>query len=237
MRPHEFLDDDLRETAALFVLDALEPEDARVWRLHLVRCAACRGEVTSLAASARELVQLAPEEAPRPEVWDRVLDRIRSARVDLASETASSADREGSASPAASGQVWKAWSDSSDIDRKGFLFVGFDDVGFEPTGFEGVEARRLFVDHDHDRVTMLVRMQPGARYPGHVHAGAEECYVVAGDLFVGDRRMHAGDFQRARAGSRHPVQSTEKGCVLLLTSSLHDELSAEDMSAEDLHGE
>jgi anti-sigma factor ChrR (cupin superfamily) len=230
MRSHDFLDDDLRETAALFVLDALEPEDARVWRLHLVRCAVCRGEVASLTASARELVQLAPVETPPPGLWDRVLERIRAVPPETASPNAVSpdgapaADRVVQGTAAASGQVWKAWADSSGVDRAGFLFVGMDDVGFEPTGFEGIEARRLFVDHDHDRVTMLVRMRPGACYPGHVHAAAEECYVVAGDLFVGDRRMHAGDFQRAEPGSRHPVQSTEKGCVLLLTSSLHDEL-------------
>jgi anti-sigma factor ChrR (cupin superfamily) len=228
MQPHEFLDDDLRETAALFVLDALEADEARVWRLHLVQCSVCRREVASLSASARELVRLAPTQTPPPRVWDRVLERIRGATPN----TGRHEDEDDSAaacSPARSdtGQVWKAWADSAGVDRAGFLFVGGADVGFEPTGFEGIEARRLFVDHDRDRVTMLVRMRAGARYPGHVHAAAEECYVVAGDLFVGDRRMHAGDFQRAEAGSRHPIQSTEHGCVLLLTSSLQDELDGD----------
>jgi hypothetical protein len=36
--------------------------------------------------------------------------------------------------------------------------------------------------------------------------------------------MRAGDFQRAEAGSVHPVQSTDGGCLLLITSSLDDEL-------------
>jgi len=38
--------------------------------------------------------------------------------------------------------------------------------------------------------------------------------------------MRAGDYQRAETGSTHPVQSTRGGCLLLLTSSLRDELVA-----------
>ena len=76
-------------------------------------------------------------------------------------------------------------------------------------------------------VTMLIRMAPGTAYPAHRHGGAEECYVLEGDLHVGDDIvMHAGDYQRAEAGSTHPVQSTRGGCLLLLTSSLRDELVA-----------
>ncbi len=223
MQIHEFLDDDLRETAALFVLDSLEPDSARAYRLHVLQCDVCRREVESLARSARDLALLAPTQAPPRELWERVIARVRARGPERRSEPTA---------PAASehhdrgdhGQVWKAWADSTGVDRAGFLFVGSSENGFEPTGFEGIEARRLFVDHDRDRVTMLVRMKAGARYPGHVHADAEECYVLAGDLHVGDRRMHAGDYQRAEAGSTHPVQSTDGGCVLLLVSSLHDEL-------------
>src|SRR4029079_4774624 len=108
------------------------------------RCAVCRNEVASLTASARELVQLAPVETPPPGLWDRVLERIRSVPPD----PAPASDRVVRGAAAASGQVWKARADSSGVDRAGFLFVGMDDVGFEPTGFEGIEARRLFVDHD-----------------------------------------------------------------------------------------
>ena len=83
-----------------------------------------------------------------------------------------------------------------------------------------MQARRLFVDRAAQRVTMMVRMQPGASYPAHRHAEAEECFVLSGDLWTGSVRLHAGDYQRAEQGSRHPLQSTEGGCVLLLVSSL-----------------
>ena len=95
---------------------------------------------------------------------------------------------------------------------------------WESTVYDGVEVRRLFVDEKADRVTMLVRMAPGASYPPHRHAGTEECYVLSGDLRVSDHLvMRAGDYQRAPAGSHHGVQSTENGCLLLVRCSLHDE--------------
>jgi anti-sigma factor ChrR (cupin superfamily) len=213
MNAHEFLDEDLRETAALYVLGSLDETEARGWRLHLVECDVCRREVDSLFASARELVRLAPVEAVPADLWTRVLERVRKPRV---GKGPSSGDEK---------QVWKTWRDSSRRESDGFSFHGAQDGGFEPTGFEGVEARQLFVDAANDRVTMMVRMKPGSSYPGHVHAGNEECFVVSGDLRVGDLHMKAGDYQRAEAGSRHVVQKTDHGCVLLLVSSMHDELT------------
>ena len=73
--------------------------------------------------------------------------------------------------------------------------------------------------------TLLLDVAPGTRFPSHHHGGAEECFVVQGDLQIGDEHeMHAGDFQRMESGSRHAVQSTRGGCLLLVTSSRHDEL-------------
>ena len=82
----------------------------------------------------------------------------------------------------------------------------------------------LFVDRERDYVTMLVRMAPGTSYPCHRHGGAEECYVLQGDLHVAGQVLHSGDHQRADDASEHGVQSTEEGCLLLIVSSQHDEL-------------
>jgi quercetin dioxygenase-like cupin family protein len=104
------------------------------------------------------------------------------------------------------------------------IMVRRDPRGFEPSGFPGVFVRRLHVDADNDRVTMLVRMEPGTSYPAHRHSGLEECFVLEGDLEVGPTTLWAGDYQRAEKGSRHPVQGTRSGCLLYVTSSLHDEI-------------
>lgn len=65
---------------------------------------------------------------------------------------------------------------------------------------------------------------PGTAYPCHVHDGPEECYVHRGELCVAGETLRAGDYQRAAPGSLYVVQSTENGCLLLIVSSMTDEL-------------
>ena len=102
--------------------------------------------------------------------------------------------------------------------------AGLGNDGFERTGIEGIEAKTLFVDAARRRVSMMVRMAPGTSYPAHRHAAVEECFVVAGDIRVGERVLRAGDYQVAAEDSIHGVQSTEQGCVLFIVSSQDDEL-------------
>ena len=78
------------------------------------------------------------------------------------------------------------------------------------------------VDFTRDLVTMMIRMEPGSSYSPHRHAGPEQCFVLEGDLSVGDDVMRPGDYQYAPAQSRHGVQRTDQGCLLLITSSLSD---------------
>jgi quercetin dioxygenase-like cupin family protein len=118
-------------------------------------------------------------------------------------------------------QPWKSWAEERPAAA---TFVGDATNDWERTAFAGVFARRLFVDRERDQVTMLVRMDPGSAYPAHTHGGPETCYVVSGDLTIGPLAMKAGDFQRCEMGSEHPVQATNDGCLLLITSSLHDQL-------------
>lgn len=123
--------------------------------------------------------------------------------------------------PADEQQRWRGWVS----DESSELFTLRADEGhWEPTGVDGVEVRRLFVDQQSNRMTGMFRMAPGTSYPSHVHDGAEECFVLHGDLHVGQVVLRAGDYQRAPAESHHVVQWTEGGCVLLVTSSLSDEL-------------
>jgi quercetin dioxygenase-like cupin family protein len=243
---HGFLDNDLRDRAALFVLESMPEHESRVFRLHLRRCDVCRHEVDSLARAASDLVWLAPEEAPRPEVWGRVLERIRGEdprtgpdrpqsnavpddRGELP-DTLDTPDSPGASAPAGMAdvegtQIWKGWATlEAARERDAFTFLAAGEGRFEPTSMPGVEARRLSIDAERDRVTMLVRMAPGTSWPAHVHGGPEECLVISGDLRIGALHMRGGDFQRAEPGSTHVVQSTDEGCVLLITSSLHDEI-------------
>ena len=69
-------------------------------------------------------------------------------------------------------------------------------------------------------------MEPGASFPAHRHGGYEECFVLSGDLHHEQRVMRGGDFERVDGDSRHGKQWTEEGCLLLIHSSLQDELLA-----------
>ena len=55
------------------------------------------------------------------------------------------------------------------------------------TAMPGVRMKILAIDRARDRVTMLLKGEPGARYPAHRHSGPEECYVISGSLIVEGR--------------------------------------------------
>ncbi len=162
-------------------------------------------------ALAGELLLAAPPVAPRADLRERLLARVRSERPT------------GTTAPAAAAapvlQPWKQWAGAG-----GDVFRRHDDGGFEATAIAGSFVRRLHVDAAAGRSTMLVRMAPGTRFPGHRHGGHEECYVLSGDLRHGTRVMRGGDFERVDTGSRHDEQWTEEGCLLLIHSSHSDVL-------------
>ena len=54
---------------------------------------------------------------------------------------------------------------------KGFVFRFADDASFRPTPVAGITYRLLSRDHEHNRVTCLLRLVPGARLPAHTHPG------------------------------------------------------------------
>ncbi|TAJ19241.1 MAG: hypothetical protein EPO68_06585 [Planctomycetota bacterium] len=200
---------DAADWAALYVLGALSGDELALCERRLANDAAFRSEVEKLRPTANALSLAAAPVEPPSGLFERV--RARAGLVSGADEIARDV------------QPWKQWR--TEKSAREFDYLAADVREFTPTAVPGISVRKLFVDADADRVTMLVRMRAGASYPGHRHAGPEECYVLAGDIRVGpDLHMRAGDYQRADVGSVHPVQSTDGGCLLLITSSLNDEL-------------
>jgi anti-sigma factor ChrR (cupin superfamily) len=215
MTVHQELDDAATEQASLHAFDLLPPAEREEYETHLSVCHLCRSEVRKLRGVVAELGRMVEAEAPDRRLGERLrasIERTRPRRVPAAQAEP----------PPTPVQTWKSWA--PDAPSTPMVYVAAGEEGFAPTGTPGVEVRRLFVDAANDRATMLVRMRPGSAYPAHCHAGIEECFVLAGDIHVGDRRMRAGDYQRADRSSVHAVQSTEGGCLLFIVSSLHDEL-------------
>jgi anti-sigma factor ChrR (cupin superfamily) len=88
----------------------------------------------------------------------------------------------------------------------------------------GLWYQLLSKDSHTDRVTMLVRLDPGAEYPPHVHAGLEELHLLDGELWIDDRKLHPGDYNRAEAGACDTRVWSETGCTCVLITSHHDVL-------------
>jgi len=92
------------------------------------------------------------------------------------------------------------------------------------TPVPGVRMKILAIDRARDRVTMLLKGEPGARYPAHRHSGPEECYVIRGSLNVEGRVLRAGDFHHAERDSDHDEIWTDEGVEVLLVAAASDYL-------------
>lgn len=89
----------------------------------------------------------------------------------------------------------------------------------------GISCKLLATNPEQDRVTMLVQLAPGVEYPPHTHAGVEELHLLHGELWINDRKLYPGDYNRAPTGSADQRVWSETGCTCLLITSPSDVLS------------
>jgi anti-sigma factor ChrR (cupin superfamily) len=203
--------DEMLDTLALYAMDLLDEHVAAEVEEHLTEgCEVCRQHVYAFRHTFAALAHTAPTAPPSSHVRDQLIDQIGD-------HTDSQECRPRSDVGA---QVWKAWTPQS---AAAIHIVPRSDEQWENV-HTGIQAKRLYVDCDRDTVTMLVRMDPGASYIPHRHGGPEQCFVLEGDLRDGNLIVTAGDYQCAAKGSVHGAQWTESGCLLLIVSSLKDEL-------------
>ncbi len=88
----------------------------------------------------------------------------------------------------------------------------------------GITVKLLSLDRTRNTAMILMRAEPGTRYPAHHHTGAEDCYVISGDVVAGGKHLYAGDFHHAAADSDHEPLYTEHGAELLLVVGAEDYL-------------
>lgn len=86
----------------------------------------------------------------------------------------------------------------------------------------GIECQLLSDDAERHIITMLVRLAPGAEYPPHTHAGTEELHLLDGELWIDERKLHPGDYNRAEAGTGDKRVWSETGCTCVLITSTQD---------------
>lgn len=89
----------------------------------------------------------------------------------------------------------------------------------------GISCKLLATDTERDRVSMLVRLAPGTAYPPHRHAGVEELFLLHGELWIEDRKLYPGDYNRGEPGTADERVWSETGCTCVLITSPSDVIS------------
>jgi anti-sigma factor ChrR (cupin superfamily) len=88
----------------------------------------------------------------------------------------------------------------------------------------GIECKLLATDTERQRVSMLVRLAPGASYPPHTHAGVEELHLLDGELWIDERKLFPGDYNYGAPGAGDERVWSETGCTCVLVTSTKDVL-------------
>lgn len=91
--------------------------------------------------------------------------------------------------------------------------VRFDRGAWEPWS-AGLEIKVLTRDPAGAPNGFLMRMEPGAFIPRHVHDCIEECLIIKGDLLHEEKLLTPGDFMIGRSGSVHAPMTSPSGGLL-----------------------
>jgi len=108
----------------------------------------------------------------------------------------------------------------------GFSFRLAAEQDWVPHPVPGIRMKVLGLNREKGYATLLLDVAAGARFPAHHHGGDEECYVISGSLIACGRRLGAGDFHHADAGSDHGELWTDEGCRVLLVVEPEDYMPA-----------
>jgi putative transcriptional regulator len=187
----------LHELAPLYALGSLDACDRVAFEEHLRQgCDVCAEDVRSFTDIANLVGESVPA-APPQQLRDRLLFKV-------------------SGSPRIPGIL---------LEQNGLLIARSDELGWQ-TMAPGISYKPLHKDAARKYNTSLVRMEAGAHYPSHHHAGIEELFMLSGDLHVEEQVMRAGDYCRADSGSIHGATFTDTGCLFLLMASPENQITA-----------
>lgn len=76
----------------------------------------------------------------------------------------------------------------------------------------GVQTKELWCEGSER--SMLLRLQAGARVPGHPHPHAEDCLLLDGEAWIGDTLFRPGEYQHAPAGTTHRDLTSDVGALM-----------------------
>ena len=194
-----------QEQAGLYAAGALTEAEQQAFEAELRGNAELRELVRGLRSAATMVALSAPQVGLPAGLKQKVFDRIQSRNANRPT------DQQTKASVASK--------------LPGFSFVGASESkDWRQLPIPGAWIKFLSIEPAKGYAVLLGRLEAGVRYPAHFHEGAEEIYMLTGDLHIGDRKLGPGDFHHADAGTSHPVNYSEEGCTLLAVLPANHEL-------------
>ena len=186
-----------RDLVASYALAALGRSETESMKAHLPTCLDCQQEYQALSSVTDTLSAWRAQTLPSAvPLWNRLAERI-------------------------SGQPQKkvaAPVSAAPVPAQGWSEPRWKEVA------PGISCKLLSSDSEADRVSMLVRLAPDTAYPPHRHAGVEELYLLEGELWIENRKLEPGDYNRAERGTADQRVWSETGCMCLLITSPSDQL-------------
>lgn len=98
----------------------------------------------------------------------------------------------------------------------GSTYINTGSLPWNPTRFEKVFLKVLYEDTAKGEMTCLVRLEPGAYIPFHMHPELEQAYMLGGAMHDHDGVARAGDFIWRKGGSKHDNSSPEGALILAI---------------------
>jgi anti-sigma factor ChrR (cupin superfamily) len=97
--------------------------------------------------------------------------------------------------------------------------VHANEMQWEPIRYPGCFVKTLMVDPRHGLLTVLLKMEPGAKLPDHEHTLVEQTYMLEGTLVDLDGpekglAVGPGEFVYRPAGSRHSAWTPDGGLMI-----------------------
>lgn len=204
------LADILLEEAASLALGALSREDAQRIRRELMQASAeihkeyhAMARATQLLPASLELVE------PPISLKERILSCVHSAEPVIAS-------------PATTHEHHEEFIPQYDAQGADFYALSSDEGEWLPHPVKGIAVKPLATDKERGYATILMRLDAGVNFPSHNHKGAEQCYIVSGDVRVRGQRLAQGSFFSTAAHANHGDISTTQGATVLLVVAMED---------------
>ncbi len=186
--------EEIQTQAALYALDALTQDEARVFETCLAEDAnAYAEELQAFESIVGALGFDAPEVEPAAHLRERLFAKL--------TETAPPA-RPAQATPA--------------LDP--FIVTRFQEIEWRACA-PGIHAKELFKDPQAHTVTTLYKFDPGTTIGKHSHTGFEQCFILQGDFVVNGESYGPGDYHCAPPGSTHELITSTQGALVLIVAA------------------